>query len=104
MARHRMTKACAITRQTRLEVALRDNGRCVNCGSIYGIPNAHFVPRSHGGLGIEQNILTLCPTCHHLFDNSDQRQVLKEKFREYLSGCYADWDESKLYYKKWRFV
>lgn len=100
--KHRMTKACDITRDTKLSVFLRDNGRCVYCGSNQGIPNAHFIPRSHGGLGTEQNILTLCPNCHHRFDNTEHRKEMAEFFRSYLEQQYPDWDQEKLYYKKWR--
>ena len=98
-----MTKAVDITRDTKLAVYLRDNGCCVFCGSNQGIPNAHFIPRSHGGLGVERNILTLCTECHHKFDNTAERKRMAEFFRSYLESKYPDWDQEKLYYKKWRF-
>lgn len=103
MAKHRLTKACEITKDVKVDVFLRDEGKCVFCGSVYGIPNAHFIPRSHCGMGVAQNILTLCPTCHHRYDNTEDRQMMKEVFREYLRSKYPDWDEKTLYYKKWRF-
>lgn len=30
------------------------------CGSSYAMPNAHYIARAQGGLGIEENIVTLC--------------------------------------------
>ena len=88
----------------------RDNGRCVVCGNgINVMPNAHYIPRSKGGLGIEENIVTLCtnftPTqCHYRFDNgtAEERAELGEIIKNNLMSKYPDWDESKLTYNKWR--
>jgi len=68
----------------------------------YGDPVAHFIPRTKGGLGIEENMLTLCAKCHRKYDNSRgaQREGYEEEFREYLKSCYPDWDEKKLIYHK----
>lgn len=102
--KHKSTKACAITKEVRQAVALRDNGRCIICGIVVPVScsNAHFIPRSKLGLGIEQNILTLCMKCHNAYDNSDKRSKYKEIFREYLKNIYGNnWDESKLIYKKY---
>ena len=77
----------------------RDGGRCVWCG-MPGDPVVHFVARSHGGLGIEENILCGCHFCHTRYDQTDQREKYREIARKYLKSNYPDWDESKLYYKK----
>ena len=39
----------------------RDNHRCIFCGKLvpYNLANSHFIKRSQGGLGIEQNIMTM---------------------------------------------
>ena len=100
MAKHRMTKACEISKETKEIVFARDGEVCVYCQSNHGLPNAHFIPRSHGGLGTERNILTLCPNCHHDFDNTDKRQHMKAYFRGYLKTKYPDWKEEELYYRK----
>lgn len=99
---HRMTKACKITEVVREIVYERDNERCIICGSNKGLPNAHFIPRSHGGLGVEENIVTLCPTCHYEYDNGNYRKEYRILIRNYLKTKYPDWDEQKLYYSKWR--
>lgn len=79
----------------------RDNRKCVLCGKTYSAyPVAHFIARSHGGLGIEENIVTLCLQCHCDYDNSDKRSELRDRLRGYLKTKYPEWDETKLYYKK----
>lgn len=108
MGKSRRAKACDITQITKLEVWERDNGRCVVCGNMRNVmPNAHYIPRSKGGLGIPQNIVTLCTEltenkCHRRFDfgSREEREEIGGKIREYLQSKYPDWDEEKLYYRK----
>lgn len=101
MHKHRQTKLTDIPRSVKEAVWERDGHKCVLCGKSYlAAPNAHFVARSHGGLGIEENILTLCLPCHCEYDNSDKRGYLKDRLRGYLKTKYQNWDESKLYFKK----
>ena len=93
--------ALAISEETKQRVWCRDAGRCVYCRRP-GIPEAHFIPRSKGGLGIPENILTLCRPCHDRYDHGGryEREGMREFFREYLMHYYPDWDESKLIYHK----
>lgn len=93
------TKATRIPDAVKRAVWARDNGRCIVCGRA-GSPWCHFIPRSHGGLGIEQNIVTLCHDCHRRFDQSAERASMKAYLAAYLKGCYPEWDESKLIYRK----
>lgn len=97
---HRMTKACDIPPEVKREVWQRDGGRCIFCGSSQALPNMHYIPRSHGGLGIPENIGTGCVECHNRLDNSaDRREMLKE-FKAYLKKQYQDWNEPHLIYHK----
>lgn len=99
------SKACEITKKVKEIVWHRDNKRCVYCKRYVPISCAccHFIPRSKSGLGIEQNILTLCINCHGNFDNSDKRQAYKNIFREYLQNIYGEsWKEEDLMYNKWK--
>ena len=98
--KHEQTKRTQITQSVKQKVWERDHGCCVSCGSPYAAPEAHFIPRSHGGLGIEENILTLCRECHDRYDNSTDREDMKEFFRWYLKQEYPDWSEEKLIYRK----
>ena len=96
---HKRTAALAISKKVKDRVYQRDDGCCVWCGKP-GIPEAHFIPRSLGGLGIEQNILTLCRSCHDRYDRSPDRKKMKDWFREYLRSMYENWNEEELIYRK----
>lgn len=91
-----------ISKKTKTLVYERDRGLCVVCGR-QGIPNAHYIPRSAGGLGIEQNIVCLCLECHNKFDFGDRETMdtIGNVIREYLKRQYPDWNEEKLIYKKY---
>ena len=102
MAKARRTKALEIPAKVKRKVHERDGKACVWCGSNEGQPNAHFIARSQGGLGIEENILTLCWNCHMMYDQTSNRQQMREFFKKYLQSKYPDWDEEKLIYNKWR--
>lgn len=98
---HKRTKACAISKKTKDEVYKRDNGCCIFCGAP-GLPEAHVIPRSHGGLGIPENIVTACRQCHDKMDNSVQRQQMLHEAAEHLKMFYPDWNEKGLVYDKWQ--
>ena len=56
----------------------------------------------NGGLGIEQNIVTLCPRCHYEEDFGQDTKLYEEEIKNYLKGIYGvNWDKSKLIYKKY---
>lgn len=103
--RHKQTEACNITPKVKAIVHERDNGMCIipNCGKR-GQPNAHYIARSHGGLGIEENIVSLCHEHHNEYDNGTGRYrvVLEEEIESYLRSKYEGWDRSKLIYDKWK--
>lgn len=109
MRKSRRAKALDISQTVKRRVWERDKGQCVLCGSrINCMPNAHFIPRSQGGLGIEKNIVTLCTElsenqCHRRFDfgTAEERASIREALKEYLQGQYPDWDEKDLVYRKW---
>lgn len=104
------TKARSIPKHVKEAVAERDccDGWpcCINCGRPApperqtAFSCAHFVSRAQGGLGIEENILTLCPECHRRYDQTTEREELRSFFREHLKSKYPNWDEEKLYYSR----
>ena len=97
----RRSKACDITQAVKNKVWQRDDGHCIVCGSTWAMPNAHYISRANGGLGIPENIVTLCQNCHHAYDNTTQRPIYREYIKNYLQGVYgAEWNEEKLKYKK----
>lgn len=98
---HKMTKECNIKIEVKKRVYERDKGECILCGKR-GFPNAHFIPRSKGGLGIEENIITLCVECHQRYDNSKDRKYIKDEIKSYLKNKYPYLKEEELIYKKGR--
>lgn len=99
MGKSQRTKALEIPPKVKKAVFERDGGACVWCAKR-GDPCAHFLPRSRGGLGIEENILTLCWDCHMKYDQTDNRERMGEFFKGYLKSKYPEWDEKKLIYTK----
>lgn len=99
MSKARRTKALEIPPEVKEAVYERDNGACIWCAKR-GEPNAHYIPRSHGGLGIEENILTLCWGCHMKYDQTTNRGRMGAFFKRYLKSKYPDWTEEKCIYKK----
>lgn len=98
---HKRTKALDIPPAVKAAVWERDGQCCILCGSPrYAFPNAHYISRAQGGLGVEENIVTLCQTCHDRYDNGAGRQQTKAEIRAYLMGKYPDWDEGRLCYRK----
>lgn len=106
---HKETKMTAIPRNVKEIVFARDDYRCVLCGSNQGVPNAHVVRRSKGGMGVEQNIVTLCPDCHRAFDHGislkrlgggADRESLYCYLVAYLKQFYPNWTEESVTYRK----
>lgn len=107
---HKRTKALGITIAVKEAVAERDSFEgfpcCVLCGLPAPVNNrlafacAHFINRAQSGLGVEENILSLCPDCHYRYDQTTDRAMLKPYFERYLKSHYPDWNEENLYYKK----
>lgn len=96
-------KACDIPRTVKEAVWERDGGRCIICRSNRAMPNSHFIRRSQGGLGIEENIVTMCQSCHSMYDQYIDRENMEAYIENYLRSHYPNWDREKLVYKKWSF-
>lgn len=96
---HKTTKATAI--KCKEAVMIRDNGCCIFCGKP-GKPVAHVVRRSQLGMGIEQNIVTVCDACHRQLDEGRTREAMYARAVSYLKGFYPEWNREDMIYKKWR--
>ena len=102
------TKARDFDRAAKKAIAQRDSVDgwpcCVFCGAAapgeLSWSNAHYIARSQGGLGIPENGLTLCPQCHHRYDQTTARAEMRGFFREYLREHYEEWSEAALIYRK----
>lgn len=104
------TKACEIPAEVKAKVYARDKERCVGCGR-WCPPRcacAHFIARARGGLGIEQNIVTLCDDCHRIFDKvaGERSTEIGEAIYAHLRAVYGaeNITSEKLVYSKWRFL
>ena len=53
---------------------------------------------------IEENIVTLCPKCHHDFDNGFKREQIGAWISEYLDKWYPDFPDEKRKYSKYRWL
>lgn len=101
MAKSKRAKACDISKKVKDIVWERDGHRCIICGSRYAMPNSHFIRRSQGGLGIEENIVTMCQRCHSMYDQGADRRAIEAYAEKYLRSKYPNWSREKLTYKKW---
>ena len=94
------SKATDISSLVKRIVWMRDHERCIFCGSHSAMPNAHYIPRSKGGLGIEQNIITACMDCHRQLDQSTDRKMMLKIVKKYLDRHYPGVeDEERIYHK-----
>lgn len=97
------TKAVDIDIKIKKIVWERDGYKCIFCGKVVPLScaNAHFIKRSQGGLGIEENVFTACVNCHNEQDNGKNTEVYTQKARKYLKQKYGKkWKEENLVYKK----
>lgn len=102
-------KATDISAKVKKIVWERDEGRCVVCGWNQNVmPNAHFISRNNGGLGIPENVVTLCTNltpnqCHRKYDNGtrEERKEIGEKIEDYLKSKHKDWNKEKIVYRKY---
>lgn len=101
MAKSKRAKACDIPQKVKERVWERDGRKCIICGNRYAMPNSHFIRRSQGGLGIEENIVTMCKRCHSMYDQGIDRRAIEAYAEKYLKSLYPNWNREKLYYKKW---
>lgn len=103
MYKSKRSKATDIPMSVKNKVWERDNKHCICCGNHYAMPNAHYISRAHGGLGIEENVVTLCHNCHHNYDNGkdkELKQVIKRKIETHLKQLYPNWSVDLITYKK----
>jgi hypothetical protein len=99
MAKSARTKACEITRQVKERVHERDGGISIISGKP-GLPEAHFIPRSLGGLGIEENVVTLTREEHIEADQGQRTEWYKDKMSDYLKAQYPNFKNEDRIYKK----
>ena len=103
--KHKRTKETDIPKKVKMAVWNRDNHQCIFCNEYveWNFANAHFIPRSAGGLGIEENIFTACEKCHNEQDNGLNTELYTTIAENYLKACYgSNWNIKNLIYKKYK--
>lgn len=101
--KHTQTKAKEIPQKVKKVVYERDKQRCIFCGKIVPLRCAccHFIPKSAGGLGVEENIFTACDDCHREQDNGLNTKEFDKRAKRHLKSIYgAKWKIENLIYKK----
>ena len=96
------TKATAISPEVKRIVWQGDGKRCILCDRYAPMDwaCAHVVRRSHGGMGVEENIVTLCPECHREADEGKTAKEKQEQIAAYISRCYPGWSREAVTYRK----
>lgn len=101
---HKQTKATGIPERIRRRVRERDGSCCILCGRPWWLQTAHYIGRAQGGLGIPQNLVTLCRECHDKYDNRDYRKEYGQLIHDYLKSWYPDLDKLELKYDKYGWL
>lgn len=96
---NKRAKATSIPFKVKQEVFIRDDGRCIFCGRP-GYPEAHYISRTRGGLGIPENIVTACRECHRRMDASEKRPQYLKRAKAYLDILYPEYTDEMRIYKK----
>lgn len=102
--KHKQTKEKEIPKAVKKKVWERDNHKCIFCKRDVDMfyANAHFIPRSSGGKGIEKNVFTACEDCHREQDNGQDTKLYDSKAEKHLKSIYGDnWNTKELIYNKY---
>lgn len=102
--KHKQTKETEIPKLVKEAVWYRDKKQCIFCHEKVAMffSNAHLIPRSAGGLGIEENIFTACDDCHREQDNGLKSKEYTEYAENYLKTYYGPkWNKENLIYRKY---
>ncbi len=108
------TRKLQFDKKTTEKIWERQYGECLFCSIDYHMQSStqmgydikdimHFIPRSQGGLGVEQNGVLGCRYHHMLLDNGNKglRDEMLQIMEEHLRMSYPGWNREELIYKKW---
>lgn len=111
--RSRRSRAAEFGPKVRKRIKERDRA-CVFCQWGYhmesttamgymGMQIMHIIPRSQGGMGVEQNGVIGCIYHHQLLDNGNKglREDMKGRLEEYMKRMYPGWTREEVTYRKW---
>ena len=66
-----------ISRSTTIEVAARDGGRCVKCGSTEDLEIDHVIPWSQGGGNGPEDLQILCRSCNRRKSDKLEEEIIE---------------------------
>ena len=89
-----------ISNNVRQKVKLRDQW-CIFCGR-QGHQICHVRPRSRGGLGIPENLVYGCVSCHMMLDQSKYRKEMIDFALQHLSHYYPNFKDEDRYYRRFK--
>lgn len=108
-----MTRRLEFSPQVRKNIRNRDQG-CFFCrrgyhmewalpGDLAGTEIMHIVPRSHLGLGVEENGVLGCRYHHQMMDNGNRglRAEMIGMLKDYMQKQYPGWSEKAVTWRKW---
>ena len=108
------TRKLRFDKKAKEAIVQRDYGTCLFCNMEYHMHSTsqmgyeimdimHFIPKSHGGLGIEKNGVLGCRYHHMLMDNGSKglREEMLKIMEEHLRAAYPGWNREELIFKKW---
>ena len=111
--RKRMTRKLEFPPEVRRRIKERDRD-CFFCRRYYHMEYAlagdlvtkdimHIVPRSHLGLGVEQNGVLGCRYHHTLLDNGNKglHREMEDMLKEYMREQYPGWTPESVTYHKY---
>ena len=107
MKKSKRSKACDISNKVREQVLSRDARRCIICGSTYNLELAHvFLSRAHLGLGVKENLATLCKKHHMTLDSGKKQEQhnIRLAVESYMRSKHGDIDIKSLKYNKWSWL
>lgn len=113
---NKRTKKLQFSANIMKRITERDQDQCIFCARSYHMEckdpflyrireHMHYINKSAGGLGIEENGALGCKYHHMLLDNGNKglREEMLGIFKDHLKAHYPEWDEEKLRYRKYDF-
>jgi 5-methylcytosine-specific restriction endonuclease McrA len=80
----------------RQQVLRRDDWRCQSCGAMSNLEVHHQEFRSHSGSDSEENLITLCSTCHAAAHGQKRLWgVLQDRLVRELRLAHADLNSAR---------
>lgn len=73
-------------------VIKKQNGKCDICRSFlpWILELHHVIPVAKGGIGLDSNIVALCPNCHAIVEKCKTKTINDPRFHDWIRDTYGD--------------